>query len=95
MERWLKDSLERKNRYLHLPRTLARELGREPGNENKDGSLRRWEARRGGGCHPRRPLGSDAAMREGRRMTLKFMFLPLSSSQSPEALTAPSPAVTT
>lgn len=35
MERWLKDSLERKNRYLHLPRTLARELGREPGRENK------------------------------------------------------------
>lgn len=40
------------------------------------------------------PLGSDVAMREGRRMTLKFMFLPLSSTQSPEAPTAPSPAVT-
>ena len=46
MERWLKDSLERKNRYLHLPRSLAWELGREPGSENKDGSLQRWEARR-------------------------------------------------
>lgn len=28
-----------KNRYMHLPRSLAQDLGREPGSENKDGSL--------------------------------------------------------
>lgn len=68
---------------MRLPRSLAQEVGRELGNENKDESFPRGEMRRRYGCCQWGPFGSEVAMREGGRMTPKTTFHPLSSFQSP------------